>query len=244
LLRVYALSPETLNRLLNRMLRQFFLVVTISFLIFGGYLASFGQDVNWPAALLITLFVSLAYFLLIFFQYRRQLRYLYSVRYEVDSSSITFKQAAHPAQRLNRADILSVEDRPDAFWIAAVDPRLNLRIPHGLARDGDEDLRRTFSSWVGVKKVEKEPRGPKVVLLSTGLAAAFAILVFVNTLQLILPLGLLIFVAGNYLEYRLKNHEKNHEPEMLRTYTMTFSFILFIIIMKSCMISISASLSR
>lgn len=243
MLRIYALSPETLNRLLNRMLRQFLMVVTISFLIYGGYLASFGPDIHWPAALLITLLICLAYFLLIFFQYRQQLRLLYSVRYEIDSSSITFRQAAYPVQRINRADILSVEDRPDSFWIEAVDRRLNLRIPHGLARDGDEDLRRTFSTWVGVKKVVKEPRGAKVALLLTGFATAFVILLFVNTLQMILPLGLLIFVTGNFLEYRLKL-EKNHEPGILRTYNMAFSFILFIIIMKSCMISMAASLSR
>ena len=53
LLHTFALSPVTLNKFLRRSFWRFQLISTLSFLVFGVYLALNPQPVNWPVLLVL-----------------------------------------------------------------------------------------------------------------------------------------------------------------------------------------------
>src|SRR5574338_1164844 len=121
MLRIYALAPETLRRMMRRTFWRFQALVTASFLVFGLYLAFLAGPVRWQVAGPILILIALAYFFVIFFYYRVQLRVLYSARYEIDGSSISYRQAGQNVLRIMRTDIASVRVRKDGLWIETND---------------------------------------------------------------------------------------------------------------------------
>lgn len=243
MLRSYALAPGTLRRFLRRMFWRFQLIVTISFLAFGLYLTWFSRPILWPRVLPIVVIIALAYFFVIFFNYRQQVRLLYSIRYELDGSSIIYRQVGQELRRLMRADIAQAQQRRDGLWIQNVDGTMNLLVPKGLARDGDEDFLQTLDAWVGVERKEEARPASKVGLLFFAVAAALIILIFINNLWVTVPLGVALFILGILLERRLERSQ-TVAPGTARMYSLAFSFLIFIIIMKSCMLGIGMALIR
>lgn len=237
MLRTYALSPDTLRRFLWRTLLRFQVIVTLSFLVFGLYLALFAKPVDWSFASLIMFVIGLAYFFIIFFNYRQQARMLFSVRYDIDGNSIIYRQRGQDVLRIMRADITYVLERGDGLWIETRDPRVRLLIPYGLARDGDADMLNTLQAWTEVER-RADHRNPLPWLLIIGLLGALLILLFANTLYLILPLGALLVAFALFTERRVGRNYPTF-PGIVRMYSMAFSFLIFIILMKSCFIGLA-----
>ena len=243
MLHTYALAPDTLRRMLRRVFWRFQIITTISFLAFGLYLAWFGQPVNWQLAGPAVGLIALAYFFILFLNYRQQLRILYSVRYEIDNSSITYRQHGQEPLRVMRADITAVQERNDGLWIETVSGSSNLLVPCGLARDGDDLVRRTLSSWTGLDPAQGYPRSPVATVVLIGLGGAILVLLFANNLWLILLFGLAILAYGLYTERRLVR-TSDAAPGTVRMYNLAFSFLIFVIIMKSCILSAVAIMAR
>jgi hypothetical protein len=241
--RAYALAPETVQRFMRRLYWRFQAMVTLTFAIFGIYLAFLGGPVNWRAAGPIVAVIALAYFFIIFFNYRSQLRLLYSLRYEIDGSSITYRQVGQDPRRISRADITRVEERKDGLLVEMVDEGGALRIPYGLARGGDVDFRTTLGAWLGVVPVtaRKRPSMRRLFLLGGG--SALLVLLFANSLLVILPLLILVFLFGLYTERRVSLHP-DAGPGAARMYNMAFSFVIFVILMKSCLLALTMALVR
>lgn len=237
MLRSYALSPETLRRFLLRSFWRFQLITTLSFLGFGIYLAFFASPVDWRAAGPIVVIIALAYFFIIFFNIRQQLRLLYATRYELNGSSLTFRQALQKPMHIMRADILSVEECQEGLRVSTADPRANLLIPHGLVRNGDADFDETLEAWVGIKRSLSQRRAQTWLLLLAVLASLLVVL-FANTLWFIIPLGILTVAFSLYAERRMRL-APGATPGIARTYSLAFSFVIFVIVMKSCVIALA-----
>jgi hypothetical protein len=238
-LRTYALAPQTLRRLLRQTFWRFQIFVTASFLAFGLYLGLFSGPVRWQIAGPAVGVIALAYFFIIFNHYRQQLRILYSVRYEIDGSSIIYRQVSQAPIRISRADIRRVIILKNGLWVETVYAGQKLLIPYGLAREGDADFRATLEAWV------EQIEGLPAARLDTrwrawlpGFLAALLGLLFANSLWLILLVGAGALIYGLFIERRLfKNQDALAGSS--RTYGMAFGFLFFILILKTCLISIT-----
>lgn len=222
---------------------RFQIIVTVSFLAFGLYLAWFARPVQWPRVLPIIGIIALVYFVVIFFNYRQQVRLFYSIRYELDGSSIIYRQVGQDLRRIMRADISQAQQRRDGLWIKTVDESMSMLIPKGLARDGDEDFRQTLDAWVGIEPAVEGRRTRKVSLVLLAIAGALLILVFANSLWIIAPMGVALVLLGAIAE-RQMTRSYSLTPGAARMYSMAFSFLIFILIMKSCMLGIEMALAR
>lgn len=238
MLRTYALSPAALRRILMRTFWRFQVIVTLSFLAFGLFLASSGQPVNWLVAGPVVVIIALAYFLIIFLNYRQQMRLLYSVRVELDGSSIIYRQAGQPPHRVMRGAILEVREVKEGLLIETDDPRLDLFVPFGLSRDGDSDVRRELAAWSGLEPLRRNTVSGGWWLVTSGVIAALAILLFANSLWMVALLGVGLFAYGTYLENRLQRNI-TVSPGMVRMVTMAFTFLIFVVVMKSCFLTVS-----
>lgn len=237
MVRVFALAPETLRRILRRTLLRFQALVTVSFLAFALYLTFLSTPVRWQLAGPIVGIVALAYFLVIFFNYRQQLRLLYSIRYEMDHSAIIYRQANQAPLRLMRADVTGAVERKDGLWIETVDGA-GLLILNGLARNGDQEMRSVVENWVEIRRAVPQQGAPFGRMVLIGLAGMLVVLLFANRLEIILPLGVLALVTGLYTERRLTRIQ-DAVPGRMRMYNMAFSFLIFVLIMKSCLIGMA-----
>lgn len=241
MLRVYALAPETLRGLMRGTFWRFQALVTASFLAFGLYLAFLSGPVRWQAAGPIVALIALAYFFVIFFFYRTQLRALYGARYEIDGSSIAYRQLGHDVLRIMRADITGVRARKDGLWIETSDPTVSLLVPYGLARDGDADFRDTLGAWTGIAPLEARPRGMLGAQAALAVGAALLVVLFANSLTVILPLLAVVLVLGFRLEPRLSPMGERAVGQA-RMYTLAVNFLIFVILMKACLIGASLTL--
>ncbi len=234
MLRSYALAPETIRRFLRHAFWRFQGITTLSFLLFGLYLAWFGRPVNWSFAGPLVGIIALAYFFIIFFNYRQQIRILYSARYEIDEAGLAYRQLEANSMRLMRADLKEAQERKDGLQVETVEG-VTLLVPYGLARDGDFDFRSTLQAWVGVKPLPPSQSAPRFWLFILEGVGALAILVFANSLWVIVPLIVFVIAFGAYTERRLA---KVHDvpPGIVRMYNTAFSFLIFVIFMKACLV--------
>lgn len=229
--------------MLRRMLLRLLGFTTLSLLMFCAYLVLFGGPVRWEVAGPAFGLIALAYFLILFLSYRQNLRWLYSVRYELDYSSITFRQRNREPLRVARADIIDVEVDRDGLQIRTVSGSPDLFVPRGLARSGDEDVRQTLLKWTGsrVPPVPPQPRRAKALMMGVG--GSLLVLLFANQLGLIIPLGLATLAYGIFLEQRM-NAAAESDPGTVRTFSAAFTFLIFVIVMKACLVSMSMMLSK
>jgi len=237
LLRTYALSPEALRGYLRRTFWRFQIIVTLSFLLFGLYLALFARPIRWVIVIPMLVVIALAYFFIIFLNYRHQMRVLYSVRIELDGSGVIYNQFGQEPLRISRADITQARERNDGLFIETVDPRLKMLIPNGLARDGDQAVRQDVAAWVKIKPNEASAREGLFWARMGAYGAAFMILLFVNQFWLAALLGLALFAYGSYTQARL-NRVHFDSPGTVRFYSSALTFIIFIILMKSCLLGL------
>lgn len=237
MLRSYALSPETLRRFLLRSFWRFQLITTLSFLGFGVYLAFFAKPIDWRAAGPIVGIIALAYFFIIFLNIRQQLRLLYATRYELNGSSLTYRQASQRPLHIMRADITSVEACQEGLRVNTMDPHSNLLVPRGLARNGDADFNETLEAWVGIKQPPLQRQSQAWLVLVVSLASLLVVL-FANTLWFIIPLGILTVAFSLYAERRMRL-APDATPGSARTYSLAFSFVIFVILIKFCVIAMA-----
>jgi hypothetical protein len=237
MLRSYALAPETVRRLLQSSFWRFQIIAAASFLAFGLYLVSLARPVDWGVAGPMVGIVALAYFFIIFFNFRQQLRTFYSLRYEIDDSSITFRQIRQQPLHISRANIVSVEKRKNGLLIKTTDPGPGLFVPSGLAREGDNDFLTTLQTWVSVTAPDAQPNVRRWVWLFS-LGGSFLVLLFANNLWIVLALGVFLFAFGIYTERRL-NRYPSILPETTNMYNMAFSLLILVILMKSCLLGFS-----
>jgi hypothetical protein len=243
MLHTFSLSPETLRKYLLRTIWRFQLVVTLSFLLFGLYLAWLAGPLHMQAAVAITIIIALAYFFIIFFNYRQQIRLLYSVRVELDGSGIIYRQHNQEPLRISRADIIDVAEHPDGLLIQTTDSRIFMLIPFGLARDGDEVVRRMLQKWGQAVPPSQPKRRSGRWQRFLGYFFALLIILFANNLMILIPFGVLLFVFVVHSERRLRQ-DYTALPGSNRMSGMAFSFLFFVLAMKSCIMFSSLLITR
>jgi hypothetical protein len=239
MLRSYALAPETIRRLLRRAFWRFQIIAALSFLGFGLYLAFQAHPVDWGTAGPMVALIALVYFVIIFYNFRQQLRLFYSERYELDDSSITYRQGKHTPVRISRADITQAQQSRDGIIIATANPRTQLFIPLGLAREGDVDFRNTLQAWVEMQPFPSQPRTGQWIWIGTA-AITFLILVFANNFGLVLGLGIFLILFGILIDRKPDFLSgiifTTSETNLRRTYNLAISFLIFVVLMKSCLL--------
>ncbi len=236
MLRTYALAPDTIRRFLKRTFWRFQLIALLSFLGFSGYLALMSGPIQWDVAGPIVVIIALAYFFIIFFNIRQQLRSLYAIRYEIDDSSVIYRQQKQMPIQISRANILQVHERTDGIWIETTTPNTDLFVPFGLAREGDTDFYNTLQAWVKIQPLSRKRRFSAWLWLF-GLGGSLLVILFANNLWVIIPLGLFFLAFGAYAEQRLKR-ASNVPFTTIRMYNMAFSFLIVVITMKACLLGI------
>jgi hypothetical protein len=241
--RTYALAPITVRRLLSWIFWRFQLLVTASFVGFAAYLGLFAKTVVWEAAITISTIIALAYFFVIFFHYRQQIRLLYSIRYEIDGSKIVYRQVGKEPLPVSRADIVKVHTRPNGLWIETATPGGGLFVPFGLSRDGDTDLRETLSAWTGTEIIDELRQGQGARLWILVLVGSLLVLLFANSLFLVIPAGALVLFLALYNERRFLR-KPGINPGVVRMYNIAFSFFLFVILMKACLIGVTMAMGK
>lgn len=239
-MRTFALSPDTIRRQLRRVFWRFQIMVTLSFLAFGGYLA-LNQPVNWAIAAPILAVIALVYFLIIFIHYRQQQRTLNSFRLDAAQSSLTLRQWGQPPLMIARGHIYAIQDRKDGLWIYTADPRIRMHIPRGLDGDGDQVIRALLASWKHVERVYNIRGNPDRITTWLMLIGSVLILLFGNTLYVIVPVAVFLFAFGTYAERRiLITHDLG--INVSRLYSMAFGFLIFMIAMKTCVLAMFAGI--
>jgi hypothetical protein len=208
-------------------------MVTFSYALFGLYLVLFAQPVRWSIVAPILAATSLAYFFLIFFHYRQQVRLLYSVRIELDGSGINYRVYGLEDVRISRADITSVFERPRGLLVQTIHNR-EVFLPSGLARDGDGMLREALGSWVTIHPLPQRLSVRRRMHLYL-LAGAALVLLFANTVWLVIPLVMMLLFLATVGENRL-NRRHDFEPGMARLYGIAYTFVIFAVVMKSCLL--------
>ncbi len=237
MLRSYVLAPDTVRRFLRRTYWRFQVICGLSFLGFALYMIILNHPVDLQAAGPIFAVIALAYFFIIFFNYRQQLRTLYSARYEIDDSSITYRQVHQQPLHISRANIVNVQERDDGILIETTDPGILLFIPRGLAREGDSQFLSTLQAWTKVQSAPTK-RGYKLWLWVFGLIGSVLVLFFVNNLWLVLAMGIFILAFGLYAERRLKVF-RQVSLGTVRMYSMAFSVLMLVIVMKACLLGLA-----
>ena len=234
-MRTYPLAPETIRTYLLRAFWRFQLMVTVSFLVFGVFLTTSPNPIHWGWAVSLVVVIALSYFILIFYYYRRQMRVLYSLRIEIGSSYITLRQVWREPLFISRADVEEVSEQIDGLHIKTIDPRLKMVVPYGLAREGDEDVRRELANWLPIVPLPYRVSKTSRLTFWFSLLASLLILMFANSLWVALPLGAFLFIFGTYAEQRL-NQTYKVEPYVTQSYSLAFSFLIFLILIKSCLL--------
>jgi hypothetical protein len=205
--------------------------------VFGLYLALFARPIRWPIVAPMLLVIGLAYFLIIFFHYRQQLRLLYSVRIELDGSGVIYRQLGEEPLRISRADIVRARERRDGLLIETVDRRMSILVPRGLARDGDEAVRRDISAWVRIEPAAPPERERLFWARAAAYTVAFLTLLFIDQFWLALALAAGLFAFSTYTEMRLTQVHYD-SPGVVRLYSSALTFVIFIILMKSCFLGL------
>lgn len=239
-MRTFALSPDTIRRQLRRLFWRFQIMVTLSLLAFGGYLA-LNQPVNWAVASPILGVIALVYFLIIIVHYRQQRRALHSFRLDADHSSLTLRLWDQPPLMIARGHIHAIQDRKDGLWIFTADPRYRMHIPRGLEGDGDKVIRALLASWKHVERIYNIRGNPDRITTWLMLVGSLLILLFGNTLYVILPVAIFLFAFGAYAERRILI-TRDLGINVSRLYSMAFGFLIFIIMMKTCVLAIFAGI--
>ncbi len=237
MLRTYVLAPETVRRFLRRTYWRFQAICGLSFLGFALYMMILSRPVDLQVAGPIVVIIALAYFFIIFFNYRQQLRTLYSARYEIDDSSITYRQVHQQPLHISRANIIQVQEREDGILIETTEPGHGLFIPFGLAREGDSDFQSTLQAWTKYLPTPKK-RSVKTWLWVFGLIGSALVLLFANNLWLVLALGIFMLAFGLYAERRLRRF-RNIPLGTVRMYSMAFSILMLVILMKACLLGLA-----
>jgi hypothetical protein len=236
-MRIYALAPSTIRGLLWRSIIRLHVIVTLSFLAFGLFLSLQVRPLNWTPILLIVAITALVYFLVLFYHFRRQMRFLYSVRLELDASGITLRQFQQETLRVARADVYAVKPGKDNLMVHTVNPHAWIELPYGLIGAGDEDLRDTLAVWTGVEKLPPRPQARNRVVFWLSVLAGLLILLYANSLIVAVPLGVFLLTFGMYVERRVgKTYDMG--LQISRTYSLAFSFLIFLIVMKSCLLAL------
>ena len=230
----FPLAPETIRMMLLRSRLRAQLIVTITFLVFAVSVTSSGQPVNgWVVGGVIAV-LFLADFATIFFSYRSQLRALYSVRIEINSRQVVFRQFNHEPVVINRADVEDLTETRDGLLITTPYARLKMLIPRGLAKNGDFEVRRILSEWAPIDRRQIAGRRTSWLMFWFSVLAGLFILMFANSLLIAVPLGVFLFFFGTYAERRL-NSTYDVDPRIIRSYSIAFSFLIVVVMMKSCL---------
>jgi hypothetical protein len=253
MLRSYALAPETIRRLLRRSFWRFQVIAAISFVGFGLYLALRPGPVDWNSAGPMVALIAVVYFAIIFYQFRLQLRTLYNERYELDDSSITYRQGKQRPMHISRADIARALERSDGISIEISGSHASLLIPRGLAREGDADFRATLGTWVTVQPVagiDQPPWHRRFEVWAWGAVVVVALLVMFlfENLWLVAGLGVLV-IAFAFVTDRQPGWSRrsaltqrltdlvSENPNRIRVMNMAVGFLVFVILVKFCLIS-------
>ena len=234
-MRTYPLAPETIRAYLLRTFWRFQLIVTVSFLVFGVFLTSSPRPIHWSWAVSLIVVIALSYFILIFYYYRRQMRVLYSLRIEIYPSYIILRQVWREPLFINRADVIEISEQIDGLHIKTNNSRIKMVVPYGLAREGDIDVRRELSNWLPIVPLPYRVSKTSRLTFWFSLLSSLLILLFANTLWVALPLGMFLFIFGTYAEQRL-NQTYKVEPYVTQSYSLAFSFLIFLILIKSCLL--------
>lgn len=206
--------------------------MVLCLLVLATYLFS-DPAVRWLVGLPIFLAVLAAYIYITITHFRRERHFLENLRVDLTSKDLRLHLDGRSPLSVEGRDVFSVEETYEGLAIATYDYR-KLTIPSGLAGDGDDQVRDMLTGYTWIRPIPAYRYLPDLPLF-VGLTVALVVLVMVNTLYsaLFVGGGLLLYFTIVYLRVRWVFHI---DPQVFRSYTLALSFMMFIIIMKTCIL--------
>lgn len=231
-MKTYSLAQTTIRRQLRRSFVRFQIAVVFILLILAGYLFADSQ-IRWAVGLPIFLIVLAAYIWITITHFRREWRFLHSLRVDLTPNELRLYLDNRPPAAVERRSVFAVQETHQGLYVSAYDYR-HLTVPFGLSEDGDLQVRETLSSWTWIRPIPAY-RHLSDAPLVIGLVVAMFVLVMVNTLYPALIVGGSLVVYYIYVYFRVR-WVIQLDPQVFRSYTMALSFMIFIIIMKTCIL--------
>ena len=228
----YPLAPETIRRELRRAFIRFQIAVIFILMILAGYLFA-DPPLRWGVGLPIFLVVLAVYGWITVIHFRRERNFLQALRVDVTDRDLRLYTASRPPAEVNREDVFAVQEMKNGLYVSTYDYH-ELTVPFGLDQDGDAQVRDTLSAWTWIRPIPAY-RYLSDLPLFIGLLVSMIVLVLVNSLTPALIVGgaLVLYYLVVYLRVRWVYQV---DPQVFRSYTMALFFMVFIILMKLCLL--------
>lgn len=227
-MKTYSLAQDTIRRQLRRAFVRFQIAVFFILFILAGFLFT-----DWVVGLPIFLIVMAAYVFITVTHFRRERRFLHSLRVDLTPDDLRLYLDYHPPAAVERRNVFAVQETHEGLYVSSYDTK-HLTVPFGLADDGDQQVRATLSDWTWIRPIPAY-RHLSDVPLFIGLVVAMTVLVMVNTLYPALIVGGALVLYYLYVYFRVR-WVFHLDPEVFRSYTMALTFMIFIIVMKTCIL--------
>jgi hypothetical protein len=230
--KTYPLSPTTIRRQLWRAFFRFQVAMFFILMILASYLFS-DPPLRWVVGLPIFLVVLAVYAWITITHFRRELNFLRTLRVDLTERDLRLHTGFRPPAAVSRDDVYAVQELHEGLYVSTYDYK-HVTVPFGLDEDGDEQVRDTLSSWKWIRPI------PAYRYLSDwplfiGLMVSMIVLILVNSLVPALIVGgsLALYYLIVYLRVRWVY---DLDPQVFHSYTMALMFMIFIILMKLCLL--------
>lgn len=236
----YRLSQATIRRKLRLAFIRFQLAVIFLLAVLAGYLFS-DPSLRWVAGLPIFLGVLALYGWIAVLHFRHERRRLHALHVDVTERDLRLFSGELLVHSARREDVYQIQEQHAGLRVSTYDYR-HLTVPFGLAEDGDEKVRDALSTWTHIRPIPAY-RYLSDWPLAIGLLVALFVLVLVNSLETALFFGgaLAVYYLLVYLRTRWVY---DIDPAAHQSYTLAMSFMIFIVILKLCVLVPMAMVNR
>jgi hypothetical protein len=165
--------------------------------------------------------------------FRRERSYLTALRVDVTERDLRLFAGSRAALAVSREDVYLVQEQREGLYVATYDYH-HLTVPFGLEEDGDAQVRGVLSTWARIRPIPAY-RYLSDWPLAIGLLVSLTVLLLVNALApaLVIGGGLVLYYLVVYLRTRWVY---TVDPEVFQSYAMALSFLIFIVVMKLCLL--------
>ncbi len=234
-MKTYTLSPQGISRIRRRFLQRMSLFLGIICLAVVGVNLWVIPN-NGMTATIASIIVCIGVMTFALLRVLSQNKEIWeSIRIEITDEYIARSQVRIPQIRITRQEITSIEERDGGICIRTDDESKTLFIPSDLDENDYQEIRNKLSSWIAIQPKSQKAKTQNAILLVL-LIVGFGILFLSWSLWVVLLAG--VSLTGYYVYYYWSLRKtKGIDPKFRRSTLISILFLLFVMIMKVCLLS-------